>query len=431
MRILLTGANGFIGSQLLAGLRARGHDVVAAVRDPAALRRKMPGIEVIAADFNRDTSPEIWRPRLAGIDAVVNCAGVLHGARGQDIEAIHATAPTALFDACVQAGVRKVVQMSAISADAEIGTAYALTKKRADDHLRASSLDWTVLRPSLVYGEGSYGGTSALRGLAGLPFVTPLVGDGSTSFRPIHIRDLVETVARVVEGDCLARRTTEPVGPEVLSLRAIVARYRRWLGLGPALELSIPLPVMRAMGRVVDVAGGGPMGSAGLQQLLAGNAGHEPAGVFERAIGFTPASMDERLAERPAGTQDLWHARLYFARPLLRLVLAVLWLGSGIAGLLAPTNAYAAVAESLAKIGLSPRLLAVGFSLVDLAIAAALVLRLRPRLVAAVQVVIVVGYTIGLSVLSPSLWLDPFGGLLKNLPILAAIGVWAALEEER
>ncbi|MEA2801580.1 MAG: hypothetical protein QOE49_1675, partial [Rhodospirillaceae bacterium] len=121
----------------------------------------------------------------------------------------------------------------------------------------------------------------------------------------------------------------------------------------------------------------------------------------------------------------------YFLKPLLRLTLAVLWLGSAIAGVLAPVDAYAAVAGSLAKIGLPPRLLAIGFSLLDLAIAAALLLRLRPRLVAGAQVVVVLGYTLGLSVLAPSLWLDPFGALLKNLPILAAIGVWAALEEER
>jgi uncharacterized protein YbjT (DUF2867 family) len=136
LRILLTGANGFIGGRLLAGLRARGHIVVAAVRDPAGLYGRWPDVAAIAVDFNRDTTEEIWRPRLAGIDAVINCAGVLHSGRGQDIDAIHATTPMALFDACVAAGVGKVIQISAISADAEVGTTYALTKKRADDHLR-------------------------------------------------------------------------------------------------------------------------------------------------------------------------------------------------------------------------------------------------------------------------------------------------------
>jgi uncharacterized protein YbjT (DUF2867 family) len=421
VRVLLTGANGFIGGHLLAGLAARGHTLIAAVRDPSAVRRKWPGLGAIAVDLNRDVSPDAWRPRLAGVDAVINCAGVLQGGRGQDIEAIHTTAPIALFEACRQAGVSKVVQISAISADAEAGTIYALTKKRADDHLRSLPLAWTVLRPSLVYGEGSYGGTSTLRGLAGMPLVTPLIDGHAAAFRPIHIDDLVETVARVLDGD-FEHRTLEPVGPETLSLREVVATYRRWLGLAPALEVTVPLPWLRLVARLADLGGGGPMASAGLAQTLAGNAGHEPAGAFARAIGFAPASMDERLARRPAQTQDLWHARLYFLRPALRLALAVMWLGSAAVGLLTPPAFYAAIAAPW---------VAWLFSAIDLLIGLALLARIRPRLLGVAQLVIVGGYTVGLTVLAPSLWLDPYGGLLKNLPILVALLAWMALEEER
>ncbi|MDP2372771.1 SDR family oxidoreductase [Reyranella sp.] len=431
VRILLTGANGFIGGQFLAGLRARGHEVVAAVRDPEALRRKLPGIEAIAVDFNRDTSVKDWRPRLEGIDAVINCAGVLHGGRGQDIEAIHAVTPIALFDACVATGVRRVVQISAISADTEAGTEYALTKKRADDHLRSLPIDWTVLRPSLVYGDGSYGGTSALRGLAGLPLVGPLVGDETMAFRPLHIEDLVETVARVIAGERFARQTLEPVGPDVVTLRELVAKYRAWLGLKPTIEMPIPLPVMQVAARVVDMAGGGPLGTMSLRQLLAGNVGSEPAGVFARAIGFAPRSLGDMLARRPAQTQDVWHARLYFLRPVLRLALALMWLGSAVAGLLAPVASYAAVDAALTTLGLPTRALAIAFSVLDLLIAAALLVRWNVRLLAATQIVIVAGYTLALTILAPSLWLDPFGALLKNLPILVAIGIWAVLEDER
>ena len=431
MRILLTGANGFIGGQLLAGLRARGHEVVAAVRHPEALRRKVPGIEAIAVDFNRDTSAEAWRPRLEAVDAVINCAGVLHGGRGQNIQAIHAATPIALFEACASAGVRRVVQISAISADADAGTEYALTKKRADDHLRSLPLDWVVLRPSLVYGEGSYGGTAALRGLAGLPLATPLVGDGSASFRPIHIDDLVETVARVVASDRFAHQTLEPVGPEVLTLRELLRKYRAWLGLAPAAEIPIPRTAMQVTAWIADLSGGGPLGTASLRQLEVGNAGTEAATAFAETIGFVPQTMDDMLARRPAQTQDLWQARLYFLRPLLRATLILLWLGSAIAGVLAPVATYAMVDAAFARFGIEARSLALVFSGVDLSIAVALLMLWRPRLMAAIQLVVVGGYTLLLAILVPSLWLDPFGALLKNLPILVAIGVWAILEDER
>ena len=431
MRVLLTGANGFVGGWLLAGLRARGHVVVAAVRDREKLRRQVPGIEAIVCDFNRDTDARVWLPRLAGVDAVVNCAGVLHGGRGQDIDAIHAVAPIALFEACVAAGLRKVVQISAISADAEAGTPYALSKKRADDHLRGLDLDWTVLRPSLVYGDGSYGGMSAMRGLAGAPLAIPVPGDGAAAFRPIHVEDLVETVARVLDRGGFARRTLEPVGPRRLALRDILGRLRGWLGLPPARFLPVPLPVMRVVARIVDVFGGGPMGSASLKQLLVGNAGREPDGAFAAAIGFAPRAMEDAFAARPASTQDLWHARLYPLRPVLRAGLALLWILSGVLGWLAPADSWRDLAAALATIGLPAAPLAAAFCLADVALGALILCRFRPSPVALAQIAVVVGYTVVLSAFMPGLWLHPFGPLLKNLPILAAIAVWWALEQER
>ena len=119
--------------------------------------------------MNRMVSPEDWLNYLRGVDGVVNCAGILQTRNGQSAAAIHHGAPAALFEACVAKGVRRVVQISAVSADDAAGTEYARTKKAADDHLRSLNLDWTVLRPSLVYAQGSYGGTSVIRGIAGFP----------------------------------------------------------------------------------------------------------------------------------------------------------------------------------------------------------------------------------------------------------------------
>jgi hypothetical protein len=188
---------------------------------------------------------------------------------------------------------------------------------------------------------------------------------------------------------------------------------------------------MRVAARIADLAGGGPLGTASLRQLEVGNAGNEPATTFADKIGFTPRRMDDMLARRPAQTQDLWHARLYFLRPLLRAVLILLWIGSAVAGVLAPVASYAMVDAAFSDLGLPSRPLALVFSAIDLLIAGALLMRWRPRWMAAIQMAVVAGYTILLTVLAPALWLEPFGALLKNLPILALIGVWMVLEEER
>jgi nucleoside-diphosphate-sugar epimerase len=122
MNVLLTGANGFIGRYLIAALIGAGHHVVPAVRRPSDTDLLLPAAASIAVDFNHDTRPDDWIPRLAGIDAVINCAGILQARGWQSITSIHATAPIALFTACRRAGVRRVIQISAISADAA-GTA--------------------------------------------------------------------------------------------------------------------------------------------------------------------------------------------------------------------------------------------------------------------------------------------------------------------
>lgn len=429
VRVLLTGANGFIGGHVAAALQLAGHQVVAAVREPCAYLRRWPAGAAVRCDLNRDHAPGDWAPRLHGIDAVVNCAGILRERRGQTHEAVHVRAPKALFEAAVAAGVKRLIQISAISADAEAGTAFALTKKRADDHLRELDAEWVVVRPSLVYAAGSYGGTSFLRGLAGLPFVVPLIGQGDQRFQPIHADDVARTVVALLEPGAPTRAVIEPVGPETLSVREIVAKLRRWLGLRPARFIPIPMALVEIVARLGDLLGNGPVTTTALRQLAYGNVGDPSA--FARAIGFQPRSMDHALAQRPAQTQDLWHARLYFLRPALRAALAAMWLLSGLSGLLAP---LATSTPYLAALGIPDSLAAAfayGTGALDLGIGVLVALAARPLAVGLVQLVAVAAYTLALTVAQPDLWLDLFGPLAKNLPILAAIAVLMALDRER
>lgn len=429
MRVLLIGAGGFIGGHVAAALHAAGHETRAAVRDPAAAGRRLAFGEVVAADLRRLMSPDDWRPLLSGIDAVVNAAGLLQ-ADAETMEAVHHRAPAALFDACRDAGTKTVIHVSAIGADPEAGTVYADSKRRGEDALRATDLDWVVLRPSLVWSPaGSYGGTSALRGLAALPFAIPVIGRGDFAFTPITAEDLARTIVRLLEPDAPRRVTLEPCGPETLTMREILQRLRGWLGLPSAPILQTPMPLMRLLCRVGDLVGGGPLTTTSLRQLEHGTAAD--SATFAEAIGFTPALMDAALARHPAQQQDLWHARLYFMEPVLRAALVLLWLGSGLAGFLATPQEIAALMGPLGLPVPAMTAAALGASVLDLVIAAALLVRWRPDLIGAAQLAVIAGYTLLLTIARPDLWGEPLGPLLKNLPILAAVAAHMALARRR
>ncbi len=388
--------------------------------------RSFPGTEFIACDLTRDIDPAVWRSRLLRIDAVVNVAGVL---TGPSMRAVHVTAPQALYQACIEVGVRRVILLSAISARPDVETDYARTKLEGERALMGSGLDWTVLRPSLVYAKGSYGGTSLLRGLAGLPGVLLFPGDGSYAFTPIHVNDLAHAIRVVCVTGAFSGQVLEPVGPETLSLRILLERYRRWLGFGSARPLAIPLSIMSVMAKLGDWFKLGPVSTNSLRQLLEGNAGDSRR--FAEMVGFKPRSFADALESEPADVQDRWHARLFFLAPVLRAVLVLLWVASGTLGLFYGRSSTFAV---LAVLGLPASLvvpLQIGSSLLDFGIAGLLISDRRGRVALWAQLVVVLGYTGVLGFVLPMLWLDPFGALLKNLPILMAILVNAVLTDQR
>src|SRR5262249_37419809 len=166
-----------------------------------------------------------------------------------------------------------------------------------------------------------------------------------------------------------------------------------------------------------------------LRQLEHGNTGSLAA--FENACGISPRRWQAALLAEPAQVQDRLQARLHFLRPLLRLTLAALWFVSGIVGLVQPAPVVQSVGADLGLGAAAALTTGRLFSLFDLAIAGAVLCRWRPVWSAGIQFIIVLLYTVALSWARPVLWLDAFGPLLKNLPILVAILLYAALERER
>ena len=171
----------------------RGHDVVAAGRDLRSARRRLPYAQWIAADFSKLASAEAWQPLLQGIDALVNCVGVLQDGLRDDVQRVQLDGTKALFDGCVRAGVKRVIHISAIGAEPDGPSAFSRSKAAAETYLKELPLDWVILRPALVLGPAVYGGSAMLRGIAAFPGVVPVVR-ADARIQVIGLDDLTETV---------------------------------------------------------------------------------------------------------------------------------------------------------------------------------------------------------------------------------------------
>lgn len=433
-RVLVTGASGFIGRHLVAALRSAGHQVVGAARDAKTARRLISDIEWRQVDFNRNVTIQAWTPLLAGIDAVVNCAGILQSSRGNDIHRVHTAAPIALFRAAEAAGIKRVIQISALGAEAAAGTDYAASKESADAFLAGTSLDWVVVYPSLVYARDCYGGTALFRALAALPLAVPLPGDGRQAFQPIHMTDLAAIVVRLLTSKAPSRTRLMAVGPAPVSLAEILAAYRRWLGFGEARLLPVPMALVRLAGRLADalrwLGGRGALSTTSVKQLEYGNTADPDPRIS--ALGVTPRSFVEGLAREPAGVAERWHARLYFLRPALRCSLGLFWLWTGLStAFLFPRPESEAL---MRQAGLPEALYGPTFwlgSAFDMAVGLALLWRWRVKAVGLLAIAATLGYLVLLSATMGSLWLHPLGALSKLVPLIVAMAVLVAIEDER
>ncbi|HSE12239.1 MAG TPA: NAD-dependent epimerase/dehydratase family protein [Rudaea sp.] len=427
MRVLVTGANGFIGAHVVAALGEAGHETVGAVRAPSAASIAN-GTEV-ACDFARDLEPQIWLPRLAGIEAVVNCAGILRETRHDTFRSVHVDAPIALFRACAMAGARRVIQLSALG-EPDDGE-FIASKHRADQALSELDLDWLVLRPGLVYSaHGAYGGTRLLRAIAALPGVLVVPGDGRQELRPVAAGDLAAAVVAALTHPQRRGEIVEIVGPEILALRDYLLAWREWFGLRTAAIVTVPRPLVDFTVAWADRYGNGPLCRVIANLLERRRVGGADAPQRTRALlGRAPLALAAVLAQRPCQAQDLLAARWYMLRHFLLCAIALLFIGSGLVGHALALAAARATLPDWPPALVEGAKLAGGMA--DLGLGLLLLTGRARRTILALMLVMVVGYTMVIGASVPAHWLDPLGGLLKNLPIAAILIVLLAMEPRR
>ena len=293
MNILVCGANGFLGHFVVAALEAAGHTVLRGVRAPDK------GAKVVPMDFIRDTAVSAWLPRLEGVQVVVNAVGVLRDGPRTPMQAIHRETPMALFNACAQQGVRRVIHLSALGI-AGNPSLYATTKRAAEAHLHTltqqGALQGVALQPSIVFGPGGAGG-ELFTALARWPVLLLPRPAFSARVQPVWVAELAEVIATLAgpaSGVCGALPC---VGPEGVALARFIASLRDQRGQSPARVMALPGALARASACLGDAFPFTPWGAQALALLAQDNTA-DPI-PFARLLG-RPATHYSQLLARLA-----------------------------------------------------------------------------------------------------------------------------------
>lgn len=408
MNILVCGAHGFVGQAFCDALARDGHRVLKGVR--VATRP-----DEIAIDYMADTDPAAWADRLRGIHVVVNAVGILIEKAGATFDRVHRRAPIALFDAARLAGVRRIVQLSALGAE-HGDTPYFQSKRAADDHLRSLPVAHHILRPALVYGEQ---GASArfFRALASIP-VHLLPAGGRQRLRPMRVEELAEVVARLLRGDPHGPAVLNQVGGTEVEFRQMLAVYRNSMGFAPAWQVPVPAWLVSGAAILLNRLPGSLLTRDTWRMLRAGNTAD--AVTTTRALGRAPDGIESFIG--PSDALPLRHQALAAWRPgLLRGALALIWLWTAVcSAFLYPVAGSLALLEPVGLHGAAAQAALYLAAGLDFVLGIATLWRPGRRLWAA-QLALVVAYTAIIAVALPEYLLHPFGPVLKNVAVVALL----------
>ena len=250
VQISIMGGTGFIGRALVRELNAAGHEPHLIVRPGPSrrpLRHLRPAPRRTAV---RSGDIEGLARALAGADAVVNLVGIIAECGSQTFEHAHVTITRALVTAAGYAGVRRLVQMSALGARAGAPSRYHQTKWRAEEAVRSSDLDWTIFRPSMVFGDEDQF-TRLFARLSAWSPVLPVMGTGTHLLQPVSVANVARAFAEALARPESVKCEFDLCGAQRLTfcevLRAIASAGGR-----RRLLVRVPMPLARALAGTLE-----------------------------------------------------------------------------------------------------------------------------------------------------------------------------------
>jgi uncharacterized protein YbjT (DUF2867 family) len=422
-KILMLGASGLIGRFVTDDLRARGFQVTGIARrfsssqKASALDLEMPVMSMETGSL----------ARLIGdhdIDVVVNCLGVVQDGPGSDVSAVHRDFVARLLQAIGDSGrAIRLVHISIPGVASGDRTAFSQTKREAERMIAASGIAYAILRPGFVIAPSAYGGSALLRALAAFPIDLP-APESATPFQPVDVEDIAETIAWLAGRDHNDKTADSVVWdlmqPQPVTLGGVVERFRRSFGTADIPRIALPAFMLDSGAKLGDLASWlgwmPPMRTTAIAELRRGVSGDPHA--WMAATGIVPKALVQMVGQRSATIQDKWFARLFLIKALVIVSLVAFWIASGFIALVI---SYDGAAKILTSHAFPPALVApftIGTSLMDMGIGVLIAFRRTCAAGLIAGIVASLGYMLGTAILTPDLWIEPLGALVKTGPAI-------------
>jgi uncharacterized protein YbjT (DUF2867 family) len=435
--VAVLGASGLIGQVIVAELRHAGVSVIPVARRFTTAQKNTFTDDAVECPLT--TLDEFALGRLLierNVDVVVNCLGMLQDSGGERTDDVHRRFVTGLVKVLsAQPRPSLLIHLSIPGDEVEDRTEFSRTKREAEHVIGVACVPFVILRPGFVIANAAFGGSAMIRAMATLPLGLP-TDALERPFAATSVTDLTQTVLQVVRrwrhGERQWSAVWDVMERHPSTVSGVIEAFRQWLG-GPGVIGCLPGWLMALGAKAGDLSAHlgwrPPIRSTALHEMQRGVVGHPEAWIA--ATGIEPMSLTETLARLPSTVQEKWFARLYLYKAAILGSLVAFWSASG---LIALTVANEAATAILIAHGIAPKLaggITILTSLGDICIGAAIAARRTCRLGLIAGIATSIFYMVGAGLITPDLWFEPLGALVKTGPAIILMLVALAILDER
>lgn len=294
MKIFVTGGTGFVGREVVRQLADADHEVIALVRPGS--EDKLPVSERIKLHQGDVKDPDSLQEGVLNCDAVIHLVGIIRESPGQNVtfERLHVEATQNVVNATASSGIRRYLHMSANGVGPENQTDYHRTKWQAEKIVRNSDLDWTIFRPSLIFGSGGEF-VEMLAGLIRKLPVVPVIGDGQYRMQPVAVSQVGETYLKALTLETSIRESYELGGAESYTFNRILDLTGRALGRKKVRKIHQPVALVQPIVNLLESFSWFPMTNDQLVMMLEGNVCNPDP--WAKAFNIEPQAFSDGIAD--------------------------------------------------------------------------------------------------------------------------------------